>query len=74
MNPINILLVEDNAADIRLTKEVLKECKIENTLHIITDGEQAIEYLRKQGKYSLADTPDLILTFLKEVALMCWQR
>ena len=44
---INILLVEDNPGDIRLTKEVLKEGKIRNTLSVITDGEEALLFLKK---------------------------
>jgi len=59
--PINILLVEDNPADIRLTQEVFKDGHIRNTLNIVMDGEEAILYLRKLGKYSGVDTPELIL-------------
>jgi CheY-like chemotaxis protein len=58
---IDILLVEDNPGDIRLTKEVLKEGKISNTLNVVTDGEEALMYLMKEGKYSNAQSPDLIL-------------
>jgi chemotaxis family two-component system response regulator Rcp1 len=61
MNSINILLVEDNPADIRLTKEVFKEGRIRNTLNIATDGEDALIYLRKLGKYAKVETPDLVL-------------
>ena len=61
MKTINILLVEDNPGDIRLTKEVLKEGKIRNELHVVMDGEEAIFYLKKTGKYKEADTPDIIL-------------
>src|SRR6185312_1847862 len=59
--PINILLVEENPADIRLTQEVFKDGHIRNTLNIVMDGEEAILYLRKLGKYSGVDTPELIL-------------
>lgn len=59
--PINILLVEDNPGDIRLTREVLKEGKIKNLLQVVTDGEQAIHYLKKVGDYKHAVTPDIIL-------------
>jgi chemotaxis family two-component system response regulator Rcp1 len=59
--PINILLVEDNPADIRLTKEVLKEGKIKNNLNVVTDGEQAIFYLKREGEFKNAPTPDIIL-------------
>lgn len=59
--PINILLVEDNPADIRLTKEVLKEGKIQNTLNVVMDGEDAILYLKKIGEFKSATAPDIIL-------------
>jgi CheY-like chemotaxis protein len=58
---INILLVEDNPGDIRLTKEVLKEGKIRNTLSVITDGEEALLFLKKTGKYKDILLPDIIL-------------
>jgi CheY-like chemotaxis protein len=60
-NPVEILLVEDSPADIALTEEALKESGLKNTLTIVTDGEQAIEYLSKRGKYKDAESPDLIL-------------
>jgi two-component system, chemotaxis family, response regulator Rcp1 len=60
-NPVEILLVEDSPADIALTEEALKESGLENTLTIVTDGEQAIEYLSKRGKFKDAESPDLIL-------------
>lgn len=59
--PINILLVEDNPADIRLTQEVFKDGKIRNNLSIAMDGEEAMLFLRKKDKYSGNETPDLIL-------------
>lgn len=58
---INILLVEDNPGDIRLTKEVLKEGKIRNNLSVVTDGEEALLFLKKIGQYKGAFTPDIIL-------------
>ena len=58
---IDILLVEDNPGDIRLTKEVLKEGKIENKLNVVMDGEEAIFYLKKTGNYKDVITPDIIL-------------
>jgi CheY-like chemotaxis protein len=60
-NPVEILLVEDSPGDIALTEEALKESGLQNTLTIVTDGEQAIEYLNKRGKYKDAGSPDLIL-------------
>jgi len=59
--PIEILLVEDNPGDIRLTTEALKEQKMYNKLNVVTDGVEAMEYLKKQGKYAKAVKPDLIL-------------
>lgn len=61
MRIIDILLVEDNPGDIRLTKEVLKEGKIKNMLSVVNDGEEAINFLKKNGKYKDAISPDLIL-------------
>jgi CheY-like chemotaxis protein len=58
---INILLVEDNPGDIRLTKEVLKEGKIRNNLSVVMDGEEALQFLNKSGQYAEAFTPDIIL-------------
>lgn len=59
--PINILLVEDNPGDVRLTQEVLKGGKIRNTLSIVNDGEEALLFLKKRGQYINAATPDIIL-------------
>lgn len=59
--PIEILLVEDNPADVRLTQEALKEGKVRNNLHIARDGIEAIEYLRRVGKHNGSPRPDLIL-------------
>jgi CheY-like chemotaxis protein len=58
---INILLVEDNPGDIRLTKEAFKDGRIQNELNVVMDGEEAIFYLKKTGKYTSAKTPDIIL-------------
>jgi len=60
-NPVEILLVEDSPSDIALTEEALKESGLDNTLTIVTDGEQAIEYLSKRGKFKDVGRPDLIL-------------
>jgi CheY-like chemotaxis protein len=59
--PIEILLVEDNPADVRLTQEALKEGKVRNILHVARDGIEAIEFLRRVGKHVNATRPDLIL-------------
>jgi CheY-like chemotaxis protein len=58
---IEILLVEDNAADVRLTQEALKEGKVRNNLTVARDGEEALEILRRQGPHATAARPDLIL-------------
>ena len=60
-NPIEILLVEDNPGDVRLTKEVLKEGKVHNKLSVVENGVQAISFLKKEDGYKDALTPDLIL-------------
>jgi two-component system response regulator len=59
--PIQILLVEDNPGDIDLTKEGLADDKILNNLYVVEDGEQAMAFLRREGKYSAMPLPDLIL-------------
>src|SRR5579864_5265009 len=50
--PVDILLVEDNAGDVRLTQEVLKGSKVRNNLMVATNGKEALNCLRRQGKYS----------------------
>jgi CheY-like chemotaxis protein len=57
---IEILLVEDNPGDVRLTREALKEGRVLNNLHVAGDGVVALEYLRREGKFANAPTPDLI--------------
>lgn len=59
--PIKILLVEDNPGDIRLTREALKDSKIHNTLEVVEDGLDALDYLHKRGKYKDVTRPDLVL-------------
>jgi CheY-like chemotaxis protein len=59
--PVQILLVEDSPGDIRLTREVLRDAKIANELHIVGDGEQAMAFLRCEGDYAAVQRPDLIL-------------
>jgi CheY-like chemotaxis protein len=58
---IEILLVEDNPGDVRLTREAFKEGKLLNNLTVISDGVEALAYLRQQGEYTNATRPDLIL-------------
>jgi chemotaxis family two-component system response regulator Rcp1 len=59
--PVEILLVEDNPADVRLTQEALKEGKVYNNLHWAKDGVEALEFLHRKGKYAEAPRPDIIL-------------
>jgi chemotaxis family two-component system response regulator Rcp1 len=59
--PVEILLVEDNPGDVRLTKEALKEGKVYNNLHWAKDGVEALEFLKREGKYANAPRPDIIL-------------
>lgn len=61
MMPIDILVVDDNPADIRLVQEILKKGKMLINLNAVLDGMEAMEYLRKEGKYKDASRPDLIL-------------
>jgi len=58
---IEILLVEDNAADVDLTKEFFKDLKVLNHLHVVTDGDVGLAFLRRQGAHADAPRPDLIL-------------
>jgi len=59
--PIDILLVEDSNADARLAQEALRTSKIRNVLHRVGDGEEAMAFLRREGRYADAPRPGLIL-------------
>ena len=59
--PVEILLVEDNPGDARLAIEALKDAKVRNKLHWVKDGVQAMEFLRREGEYSHAPTPGVVL-------------
>ena len=59
--PVEILLVEDNPGDERLTREALKEGKVYSNLHWVKDGVEAMQFLRRQGKYTAVPRPDIIL-------------
>ncbi len=61
MKPIQILLIEDNEGDILLTMEALKEGKFHNTVSVVRDGEEAIMFLNREGKYTNEQLPDIIL-------------
>ncbi len=58
---MNLLLIEDNPGDVRLTKEALKENNIQVTLNVAFDGEKALHYLFKEKEFAQAETPDLIM-------------
>ena len=58
---IEILLVEDNPGDARLTIEAMREAKVRNRMHVVEDGVEAMEFLRRQGRFGDAPRPDLIL-------------
>ncbi|MDQ6759525.1 MAG: response regulator [Acidobacteriota bacterium] len=58
---INLLLVEDNPADVRLTEEALKEGQVPVSLSVAYDGVEAVDFLYRRGKYSKAPRPDLII-------------
>ena len=59
--PIEILLVEDNPADVRLIIEAFKEGKVNNNLNIVEDGVEAMFYLHREGKYADVSRPDIVL-------------
>ena len=59
--PVEILLVEDNPGDIRLTEEALREGRVSNNLHKVENGVEAMAFLRRRGKYADAAHPDLVL-------------
>lgn len=60
-SPIDILLIEDNPGDVRLTREALREGKVRNNLHVEPDGIEGLAYLRREGKHAGATRPDMIL-------------
>jgi CheY-like chemotaxis protein len=59
--PIEVLLVEDDPGDVLMTQEAFEEHKVRNKLNVVPDGEEALAYLRREGKYADATRPDLIL-------------
>jgi two-component system response regulator len=59
--PAEVLLAEDNDNDVELTRQGFKRTKLILNLHRVKDGEECLEFLRKQGKYADAPTPDLLL-------------
>lgn len=59
--PLNILLIEDNIADVTLTREAIRESGLLHTFHVAGDGEEALRFLRREGGYAGAERPHLIL-------------
>lgn len=59
--PVEILLVEDNPGDVRLTRETLKDSKLLNKMSVAADGVEAMAFLRREGKHASAARPDLVL-------------
>ncbi|HEV2889295.1 MAG TPA: response regulator [Frankiaceae bacterium] len=59
--PIDILLVEDNPGDVRLTREALRRGRVANTLHVVGDGDEALEFLRREGRHGDKPRPGLVL-------------
>lgn len=61
MDPIHILLVEDNEGDIVLTLEALKEGRLKNEVSVVRDGQEALDFLHRRGAYTEATVPELVL-------------
>jgi chemotaxis family two-component system response regulator Rcp1 len=59
--PIRLLLVEDNLADVRLTREALRDATIPNRLYVVGDGEEALAFMRHEAPYAAQPAPDLVL-------------
>ena len=59
--PIEILLVEDNPGDVRLTQEAARETKVHNNMHVVSNGLDAMAFLRREGRFGTVPRPDLIL-------------
>jgi two-component system response regulator len=61
VEPIQVLLVEDDPGDELMTREAFEDNKINNTLHVVRDGQEALDFLYRNGTYGDAPRPDLIL-------------
>ena len=59
--PVEILLAEDNPGDVKLTEKALERGKLVNNLHVVTDGVEALAFLRQEGEYAEEPRPDLVL-------------
>ena len=61
VSTVDVLLVEDDPGDVLMTREAFEDDKLRNTLHVVSDGVAAMAFLRKEGQYADAPTPDLVL-------------
>lgn len=71
--PVEILLVEDNPADVKLTQQALEDGKIANNLRVARDGEEALAYLNREGQFAEASRPDLVLLDLNLPKMNGWE-
>jgi len=77
LEPIEILLVEDNPVDILMTRQALQDGRVSNNLHVVEDGEEATDFLWRHGKYAASPRPDLILLDLnlpRKTAASSWPK
>jgi len=58
---IEVLLVEDDPGDVMMTREAFQDYKLQNQLHVVSDGAEAMEFLRQEGEYAGRPRPDLVL-------------
>jgi CheY-like chemotaxis protein len=63
--PIEVLLVEDSVEEAEMTMEALRDGRVRNRIHWVEDGEEALSFLRRQGRHSAAPRPDLVLLDLR---------
>jgi CheY-like chemotaxis protein len=61
VRPIEVLLVEDDAGDVLMTQEAFQDARVANSLSVVSDGSEALQFLRREGEYANAPRPDLIL-------------
>jgi CheY-like chemotaxis protein len=61
VRPIEVLLVEDDAGDVLMTQEAFQDARVANNLSVVSDGSEALQFLRREGEYTNAPRPDLIL-------------
>jgi CheY-like chemotaxis protein len=61
VKPVEVLLVEDDPGDVLMTREAFEEFKVRNNLNVVSDGEEAMAYLRREGEYADVGRPDLVL-------------